>query len=70
MTFAEKKEWEEIDGKIAAAEEKLAQIKKEMESSGSDFSLLQELMIEEEKWNNELEYLIERWAYLAERAEG
>lgn len=70
LTFAEKKEWEEIDGKIAAAEEKLAQIKKEMESSGSDFSLLQELMIEEEKWNNELEYLIERWAYLAERAEG
>jgi len=70
LTFAEKKEWEEIDGKIAAAEEKLAQIKKQMESAGSDFSLLQELLVEEEKWNNELEYLIERWTYLSERAEG
>ena len=65
----EKKEWEEIEGKISEAEEKIDQIKSEMEASGSDFPKLQKLMEEETKWNEELERLIERWSYLAEYAD-
>lgn len=68
MTYKEKKEWEGIEDRIAEAEEKLAQIQQEMAESGSDYSKLQELMKEEAKWNQDLEYLIERWTYLSELA--
>ena len=69
LTYMEQKEWEEIDKKIETAEQKLAEIRKEMVKSGSDFPKLQKLMEQEQKWNDELERLIERWTYLAEYAD-
>jgi ABC transport system ATP-binding/permease protein len=69
MTYMEKKEWEEIDGKIAETEEKLEHISVEMANIGSDFSKAQDLMKQETENNEKLEHLIERWSYLAELAE-
>lgn len=69
LTYMEKKEWEEIDGKIARTEERIAELKKEMETAGSDFTKLQGLMEEEQELNKELEHLIDRWSYLAEIVE-
>ena len=40
-----------------------------MAKTGSDFTKAQELMKQETELNEKLEYLIERWSYLAELAE-
>ena len=69
MTFKEKKEWSEIDGKIAETEDRLEQIRVEMPNIGSDFEKGQALMNEEAELNDQLEQLIERWSYLGELAE-
>lgn len=69
MTYMEKKEWEEIDDKISATEEKLENIQEEMNHIGSDFEKAQRLTEEQEALNQQLEDLIERWSYLAELAE-
>ncbi|NRD80498.1 ABC-F family ATP-binding cassette domain-containing protein [Bacillus sp. BRMEA1] len=69
MSYKEKKEWEEIDDVIAATEARMEEVANEMAAAGSDFSKLQELMKEETVLNEKLEYLIERWSYLAEQAE-
>ncbi|PLS03531.1 ABC-F family ATP-binding cassette domain-containing protein [Neobacillus cucumis] len=69
LTFKEKKEWEEIDEVIAKTEVKLEEIAAEMAETGSDFTKAQELMQQEKELNEKLEYLIERWSYLAEIAE-
>jgi ATP-binding cassette subfamily F protein uup len=69
MTYMEKKEWEEIDGKIEKVESRLEVIASEMANIGSDFEKAQRLMEEEAKLNDELEHLIERWSYLSEAAE-
>lgn len=69
MTYMEKKEWEEIDGKIAKTEELLENISVEMANIGSDFTKAQNLMKQESEYNETLEQLIERWSYLAELAE-
>lgn len=69
MTYMEKKEWEEIDDKISATEEKLEKIQEEMNHIGSDFEKAQSLTNEQEALNQQLEDLIERWSYLAELAE-
>ncbi|MEH7273888.1 ABC-F family ATP-binding cassette domain-containing protein [Neobacillus vireti] len=70
MTFKEKKEWEEIDDAIAKTEQRLEEVANEMGQTGSDFTKAQELMKLEAELNGKLEYLIERWEYLAEIAEG
>ncbi|WP_284035968.1 ABC-F family ATP-binding cassette domain-containing protein [Neobacillus sp. 114] len=69
MTFKEKKEWEEIDEIISKTEARLEEVATEMAGAGSDFSKLQDLMKKETELNEKLEYLIERWSYLAELAE-
>lgn len=69
MTFKETKEWEEIDDIIAATETELETVSAEMATAGSDFTKLQELMKKEAELNGKLEYLMERWEYLAELAE-
>ncbi|ALC90184.1 multidrug ABC transporter ATP-binding protein [Bacillus sp. FJAT-18017] len=70
MTYQEQKEWESIDDNIAAAEERLEQIAKELTNTGSNFEQANKLMKEETELNEELERLIERWSYLSEIAEG
>lgn len=69
LTFKERKEWEEIDEVIANTEARLEEIATELAKTGSDFTKAQELMKQETELNEKLEYLIERWSYLAEIAE-
>lgn len=69
MTYQEKKEWESIDEDIAKTETRIEEIATEMAKTGSDFTKAQDLMKQETELNEKLEYLIERWSYLAELAE-
>lgn len=70
MSYKEKREWETIDDDIAAVEERLKSLAEEMAAAGSDFEKIRTLMDEETALNEKLEFLIERWSYLAELAEG
>jgi len=69
LTFKEQKEWEEIDEKISTLEQEIEVLQKEMVKASSDYEKLNDLMKQSEMKNQELEYLIERWTYLAEIAE-
>jgi ABC transport system ATP-binding/permease protein len=69
MSFKEKKEWEEIDEKIASTEEQLEVVAEELGKVGSDFEKAQALTEKNASLNQELEYLIERWSFLSELAE-
>ncbi|MFB6466094.1 ABC-F family ATP-binding cassette domain-containing protein [Cytobacillus sp. Hz8] len=69
LSYKEKIEWEEIEGKIADTEKRLEEITIEMGQTGSDFEKAHALMKEEEELNNQLEYFIERWSYLSELVE-
>jgi ABC transport system ATP-binding/permease protein len=70
LTFKEQKEWSEIDDNIADTEARLEAIQAEMANIGTDFEKGHALMNEEAELNDRLEYLIERWSYLSEIAEG
>lgn len=69
FSYKEQREYEQIDGLIEAAENKLASIQSEMETAGSDAARLQKLMKSQEETEGELEHLMERWTYLNELAE-
>jgi len=69
LTFKEQKEWEEIDEKISTLEQEIEVLQQEMVKASSDYEKLNDLMKQSEIKNQELEYLIERWTYLAEIAE-
>jgi len=69
FTYKEQKEYDEIDDTIANKEEELEEVNKRINSAGSNFELLQELLAEQSKLEGELEYLMERWTYLNELAE-
>ena len=66
MTYHEKKEWEEIEGKIAGLEESIEAIQEEMNEQAQDFAKLQELQTQLETLEQELANSYERWEYLAE----
>lgn len=69
FSYNEQREFEQIDGLIEAAENKLATVQTEMEAAGSDAARLQELLQAQEACEQELERLMERWTYLNELAE-
>jgi ATP-binding cassette subfamily F protein uup len=69
LSYKEQKEWEEIEDKIAALENKLQEISLEMEQSASDYEKVQALASEHEQLSAELEALLERWAELSELVE-
>jgi ABC transport system ATP-binding/permease protein len=69
LSYKEQKEWEEIEDKIAALEEKLQEITLEMEQSASDYEKVQRLASEHEQLSAELDVLLERWAELSELVE-
>lgn len=69
FTYKEKIEFEEIDGKIEAVEEKLSVIEEGINNAGSDYGKLQDLTKEKEELEEQLEELMERWEYLNELAE-
>jgi len=66
LTFKEKKEFEEIDDKIADLESRSEQIKININDSSSDFVILQEYLKEQQTIEEELNHAMERWVYLNE----
>ncbi|PKR85842.1 ABC-F family ATP-binding cassette domain-containing protein [Heyndrickxia camelliae] len=66
MSYMEKKEWEEIDEKIAQTEQKIESLQEELNNIGSDFEKAQKIMDEIAVQDETLEKLIERWTYLSE----
>ncbi|MGN0733181.1 MAG: ABC-F family ATP-binding cassette domain-containing protein [Emergencia sp.] len=69
FTYMEQKEYETIDDDIAALEDRLAEIDKEMARCGSDYGKLQELYAEKDRTEETLMEKMERWEYLNEIAE-
>lgn len=69
LTFKEQKEWDEIEGTIAALEDKAASLKQQIEVAGSDFDRVRELYEQEQQTTADLEAAMERWTYLSELVE-
>ncbi|MCD1257481.1 ABC-F family ATP-binding cassette domain-containing protein [Paenibacillus athensensis] len=69
LTFKEQKEWDEIEGRIGALEERIAGLKAQIESAGSDFDKVRTLYEEEQATQAELDGAVERWSYLSELVE-
>jgi ATP-binding cassette subfamily F protein uup len=69
FTYNEKREFEEIDDKIAEAEQELKDLNARIEEAASDYLLLQRLAAQREQTEQRLDMLLERWTYLNELAE-
>lgn len=69
FSFREQREYESIDGDIAALEAQLEENRKQQDLSGADFEKLQDLMAEQAALEQQLEEKTERWMYLTELAE-
>lgn len=69
LTFKEQKEWDEIEGTIAALEDKSASLKQQIETAGSDFDRVRDLYEQEQQTTADLEAAMERWTYLSELVE-
>lgn len=65
LSYHEQKEWDVIEEKIAEVEEKIEQLKLEVEKAGSDYGKVQDLFKEQEKLNDTLEKYMERWEELS-----
>ena len=64
FSYKEQKEYDTIEGEIAALEETLETLDEEMGSNASDFVKLNELTKEKERTEQLLEEKMERWMYL------
>jgi ABC transport system ATP-binding/permease protein len=69
LSFKEKRELEEIETKIPATENRLAEIENELIQFATDAYKLNQLVSEQAQLNAALEQFMERWAELAERAD-
>jgi ATP-binding cassette subfamily F protein uup len=69
MSFKDQKDFEQIDGWIAEAEDALKNVAEQMEAASSDSSRLQQLAGEQQQLEHKLEQLLERWTELNELAE-
>ncbi len=69
FTYKEQKEYETIDGEIAALEQQISEVEQALGRQTSDFTRLQELLEQKEKLNQTLSEKMERWVYLQELAE-
>jgi len=68
MTFGEKKEYAEIEGVIASKESELKVVEMQMAQYATDYEQIRELTVEQQRLSGELEKLMDRWAYLEEKA--
>lgn len=68
FTFKEQKDYETIEGDIAALEAKIEKLDGDMLQFARDFVKLKELSEEKEKVEQDLEEKMERWMYLEELA--
>ncbi|MDI4647429.1 ABC-F family ATP-binding cassette domain-containing protein [Cohnella hashimotonis] len=69
MSYKDQKDYEQIDGWIAEAEERMADLGKQMEDAASDSYRLQQLTTELAEQEAKLDGLLERWTELNELAE-
>lgn len=69
FSYKEQREYETIDADIAALEEKLESVERQIEANATNSVKLKELMEEQERMNALLEEKMERWVYLNDLAE-
>lgn len=69
FSYKEQREFETIDADLAALEEKLNEIEKQIEKNATNSVKLKELFEEQEKIQTQLDEKTERWFYLNELAE-
>ncbi|QAY67109.1 ABC-F family ATP-binding cassette domain-containing protein [Paenibacillus protaetiae] len=69
MSYKDQKDFEQIDGWIEEAEQRLASVAAAMEAAGSDSAKLQELAEQQQQLEAKLEQLMDRWTELNELAE-
>ena len=69
FTYKEQREYETIDNDIAALEEKLASIERQIAANATNSVKLRELLEEQEETQKTLDEKTERWVYLSELAE-
>ncbi len=69
FSYKEQREYETIDVDIAALEEKLESIERQIDANATNSVKLKELMEEQERTNALLEEKMERWVYLNDLAE-
>lgn len=69
FSYKEQREYETIDDDIAALEEKIAGIERQIEANATNSVKLRELMAEQEKMQAALDEKMERWVYLNDLAE-
>lgn len=65
LSYKEQREWEEIEGRIAALEARQGEIAHELEAAASDSGRVQSLFAEQQRVDEELEQAIERWTELS-----
>lgn len=70
LTFAESRELRDLEGRIAKLEQEQATLGEQINGTGSDYQAHQRLSTELERVSAALETAINRWAELAEIAEG
>lgn len=68
FTYQEQKDYESIEGEMAALEEKIAALEADFSKYASDFVKLNELTQEKEAAEQQLEEKMERWMYLEDLA--
>ena len=64
FTYQEQRDYESIEGEIAALEEKLEELEQEMGKNASDYGKLASLQKEKEETEQCLEEKMDRWEYL------
>lgn len=69
FTYKEQREYDTIESDIAAMEEQIALLDREIEQAATDYIRLQELMEQKSALEEQLEQKTERWLYLEELAE-
>ena len=66
FSYKEQREFETIEGEIAALEAALADLQAQQEAQGSDYVALERLQAEQALRESELEEKMERWMYLTD----
>lgn len=69
FTFKEQNEFDEIDSRIATAEDLLADCNRQIDQAASDYQQLEKLLAARKELERQLDDVLERWTYLTELAE-
>lgn len=69
LSYQEQQEFDLIEEQIDQVERELRELGESINQTGSDYQLLQELVVKQQEMEAELEYLMERWSYLNQLVE-